>query len=165
MWSEEQDAFTNAQAMPLFLPESSRAGSHSQAKSLPTPVGNPLQSLRANKWTGRQLQTDQRRNPSGRGEVPGPRNPWRTPIRTSQHQSPEWCVIGATAELGLRELVCRCEPMLEPPRLRVGRGRHPDPQNPADFCERNRRILRVPLCGGLVEIRLTCCGANVGDVG
>jgi len=38
-------------------------------------------------------------------------------------------------------------------------------QNPADFYERNRRILLIPRCGGLGEIRLACCGAEVGDAG
>ena len=44
--------------------------------------------------------------------------------------------------------------------LRRGTGR-----NRAEFCERNRRILPIPLSGGFVEICLACCGAGVGAVG
>jgi hypothetical protein len=44
--------------------------------------------------------------------------------------------------------------------LHCGTGR-----NRADFYERNRRILLIPLSGGFVEIRLACCGADVGGVG
>lgn len=37
-------------------------------------------------------------------------------------------------------------------------------RNRADFYERNHRTLLFPLSGG-VEIRLACCGEDVGDVG
>ena len=38
-------------------------------------------------------------------------------------------------------------------------------RNRADFYERNRRVLLIPLSGGLVELRLASCGEDVGDVG
>ena len=38
-------------------------------------------------------------------------------------------------------------------------------RNRADFYERNRRILLIPLSGGFVEIRLPFCGAGVDGVG
>ena len=37
-----------------------------------------------------------------------------------------------------------------------------DPQNPADFYERNRRILRVPFGGGVVEFSFASAVAEVG---